>query len=202
MAACELTWSPAGEEHLALPPRLARELGPLVGRQAEFDALRTAWRECATGTRGVVMVAGEPGIGKTRLVAELCREAHEEGATVLFGAATRTRSCPTSRSSRRCGHYVSACPADELNVQLGPRRGVLARIVPELGTASEGTRGGSRDGDPRASVSLSSTQSASLLGEIAGTRPAILVLDDLHWADPPRCCSCATSPGPRRTCRC
>ena len=49
VAACDLTWSPAGEEHIALPPRLARELGPLVGRQAEFDALRSAWRGVRDG---------------------------------------------------------------------------------------------------------------------------------------------------------
>src|ERR1700761_3405941 len=56
-----------------------------VGRAAELSLLDGAWRAAATGSAPVVVVHGEPGIGKTRLVAELARRARAEDAEVLWG---------------------------------------------------------------------------------------------------------------------
>jgi WD40 repeat protein len=73
------------------PPReLPRELDPvtapqLVGRDAELEWLRVRWREARAGAGAVVALTGPPGIGKTRLAAELATEAHGDGATVLYG---------------------------------------------------------------------------------------------------------------------
>ncbi len=185
VAACELTWAPASVERLPLPVALAAEQAPLIGRHAELDALRSMWRGVSDGMPAVVMVAGEPGIGKTRLVAELCRQAHEEGATVLLGAAHEDALLPYEPFVEALRGYVAVCPPDELGLQVGSRRGVLARLVPELGEASEGSRGGGDDPGAEGAGERYALLDAvsSLLAGVAATRPAILVLDDLHWAD-------------------
>ena len=70
-----------------LPAALTGELGagPFVGRAALLERLRERYALAASGQRQVVVLAGEPGIGKSRLAIEFARETHAEGATVLFG---------------------------------------------------------------------------------------------------------------------
>ena len=59
--------------------------GPLVGREEEMDALRRAWADAAHGAGRMMLLAGEPGVGKTRLAAELAGEVDAKGAAVLVG---------------------------------------------------------------------------------------------------------------------
>ena len=66
--------------------QLAPLAGPLVGREEEMDALRRAWADAAHGAGRTVLLAGEPGVGKTRLAAELAGEVDVKGAAVLVGA--------------------------------------------------------------------------------------------------------------------
>jgi len=68
--------------------RLAPLGGPLAGRAAEMDVLRRAWADAVESRGGVVLLAGEAGVGKTRLAAELAGEVDGTGAAVLLG------SCP------------------------------------------------------------------------------------------------------------
>ena len=83
---------------LAPPPDLARRATasfptallaacerPLVGRKQELDRLRSAWQRARAGSLGLCFVSGEPGAGKTRLAAELAREAVADGGQVLLG---------------------------------------------------------------------------------------------------------------------
>ena len=180
---CELAWEPSGEQRIPLPAELAREAGALVGRGEQLRALETAWRAACDGRPQVVTVAGEPGIGKTRLVAELCREAHAQGSTVLLGRSYEETLVPYQPFVEALRHYVAACPADELRLQVGARREALAPLVPELGGAGE--RSASRGDDPEGERYLMFDAVASLLREASRVRPTILVLDDLHWADAP-----------------
>lgn len=83
-ATAEHQTAPHEHEPLALPPPLAGERTPFVGRERELGALRELWRKAAGG-RTVAFVCGEPGIGKTRLAAELAIDAHRAGAAVLYG---------------------------------------------------------------------------------------------------------------------
>src|SRR5205814_6433663 len=78
-----------------LPARLtAAARAPFVGRQAELDRLVAAWREARAGSLRAVLLAGEPGMGKTRLAAELARRAHEAGAAVLHGRFSEDELAP------------------------------------------------------------------------------------------------------------
>jgi tetratricopeptide (TPR) repeat protein len=130
-----------------------------------------------------VLVAGEPGIGKTRLVREFARTAHEQGATVLAGSCREETLVPYQPFVEALGHYVACSSPAELAVHITPRRAQLAAIVPELedpGTASVPTGFGAEQERFRLFEAVS-----SLLADAAHLRPLVLVLDDLHWADQP-----------------
>jgi class 3 adenylate cyclase/tetratricopeptide (TPR) repeat protein len=183
---CELEWEPLGEQQIPLPGEFGQEQRALVGRMAELSTLDLEWTEAQRGNLRVVLVGGEPGIGKTRLVAELCRRAHVDGATVLLGRCTEETLVPYQPFVEALAHYVASCPADELVQQLGTRRRLLATLVPELagtpsGLPSTSEARGEGEGERYALFDAVS----SLLREASRTRPTILVLDDLQWADPP-----------------
>ena len=87
VVACAVAWEPLVHVGLPLPPRLGtRSPFAMFGRGAETEALALAWAKAKDGQRQVVLLAGEPGIGKTRLATEAARAAHADGGTVLFGA--------------------------------------------------------------------------------------------------------------------
>jgi DNA-binding CsgD family transcriptional regulator/tetratricopeptide (TPR) repeat protein len=150
--------------------------GSLVGRAAELALLEAAMAAAAAGDGGAVLVAGEAGIGKTRLAGELAEGALRAGATVLRG---------------RCIDLVgTGLPYLPLVEALRPLRGSpalgdlpggpgeLARLLPELGTpAPEGA--GATDSQPR--LFEAALAVLDRLGEEG--RPLLLVLEDLHWAD-------------------
>ncbi len=89
---------------LELPDRLdVSAAAPLVGRDAELDWLRGRWDEVQRGAGGLVTIAGEDGIGKTRLAAELATEVHRHGAAVLYasGAGSARQVLETGSHARR-----------------------------------------------------------------------------------------------------
>ena len=159
---------------VALPSGLApREGSEFVARDGELARLRAAWDAARGGRRGLVAVAGEPGIGKTRLVAEFAASARAEG-TVLSAACQEEVLLPYQP-------FVEALRGaglDWARVAAMPGAGELARVIPEL------------PGEPGAPAGDAELQRyrlfeaiASLLDEIAARAPLALVLDDLHWAD-------------------
>src|SRR6185436_15495112 len=113
VAAWELQWEAPGRRQVPLPAELARDQGAFVGRAQALGALAAAWERARGGEPGVVLVGGEPGIGKTRLVAELCRRAHAEGATVLLGRSTEEALTPYQPFIEALRHYAASSPADE-----------------------------------------------------------------------------------------
>src|SRR3954452_20186952 len=108
-----------GTSRPPFPPALVRG-GPFAGRAGELAAVSAA---CAPGRRGVLLLAGEPGIGKTRLLAEAGRVAHAGGATVLYGRCHEELPAPYEP-------FVEALTALEAPA--------LARLVP--GPSPDGDR--------------------------------------------------------------
>jgi tetratricopeptide (TPR) repeat protein len=181
----EVAWQGMVEAALPLPPRLqADPTLAFVGRAAERAVLASAWKEAQNGDHRVVLIAGEPGMGKTRLATETALTAHRQGATVLFGTCDEDLAMPYKSFVQALRHYVRVAPEGELAEDVGVRGGELVRLLPELHQRFPDL--------PRAQSADPDTERYLLFEAIAGVlaaaserRPVLLVLDDLHWATKP-----------------
>jgi DNA-binding SARP family transcriptional activator/tetratricopeptide (TPR) repeat protein len=175
----------AAQRSVAVPlaaPLVIDEGAAFAGREQELAALRSAWIDAVAGRRRGVLVSGEPGIGKTRLAAEIAGYARERGGVVLYGRSDDGLAAAAQPFAQALGGYAGACPVDELRVQLGARAGDLVGLLPELDERLPGIAE-SAPAEPEAER-LRALEAAAALLEAAGTTaPVLLVLDDLHWAD-------------------
>lgn len=182
----EAAAEPAPETRVALPPRLppTERVPPFVGRTTQLGCLRETWRQTRSSSAArLVLVAGEPGIGKTRLATEFALEAHEHGAVVLYGRAEEEAFFPYQPFVEAIRHYVVSSPADELRRRVVPGAGALARIVPDLARRLPDLSNGPEA--PGMERYLLFEAVASFLSEVSRVAPVLLLLDDLHWADKP-----------------
>ena len=156
---------------------MAQPADQLVGRAAELGVIDSALAELERKRFGALELVGEPGIGKTRLLAELSARADGEGHLVLSGSA--------SELERELPFWVFVDALDEYLEALEPRRrgalddellADLAPIFPSLADGEEPAMG-----DQRYRVHRGVRQ---LLEALAATKPLVLLLDDVHWADP------------------
>jgi DNA-binding SARP family transcriptional activator len=158
-----------------------RPAAPFVGRARELAELTGALDDVLGGRGRVVVLAGEPGIGKSRLVEELAIRARDAGARVLVGRCWEAGGAPAYWPwVQALRGYVREAGAGELAARLGPAADDLAALLPELAAdrapaASEG------DG---ARFRLFEAV-AALLALAAADVPTLVVLDDVHAADEP-----------------
>jgi predicted ATPase/DNA-binding CsgD family transcriptional regulator len=155
----------------------------LVGRQRESGTLWKRFEAATTGQMGVVLVAGEPGIGKTRLLDEFAARATSAGARVLRGGASEAAGMPPYLPFLEAlGQHVRATPPDDLRVQAGDMAGILMTILPELAARLEDMRRSYPLPAEQARLRLYEAVSA-FLAALAAERPLALLFDDLQWAD-------------------
>jgi tetratricopeptide (TPR) repeat protein len=155
-----------------------------VGRVDEMERLWTAWKHTRTGDKRLVLLSGEPGVGKTRLAAEVARRAHAEGAAVLFGRCDDDLAVPYQPFVEALRTYVHGCASAFLEAQVGPLGGDVARLVPELAERVTGLVEPLR-ADPETERYRLFEAVEGFLEGAAASAPVVLVLDDLHWAAKP-----------------
>jgi len=178
----EVGWEPLPQSSVPLPSFLT-DIGRIfVGRDGELDRLGQLWKEASAGQLRVALLAGEPGVGKTRLAAELARTVHEEGATVLAGRCDEDLGVPYQPFVESLRHFVDH--ASELSERLGRYAGELARLMPELGQRVPGLPAPLRS-DPEMERYRLFDAVANWLTAASADEPILLVLDDLQWAAKP-----------------
>jgi predicted ATPase/DNA-binding CsgD family transcriptional regulator len=157
---------------------------PLVGREAELAALAADLDGATGGQGGVVLLAGEPGIGKTRLAEELAAQATARGVLVLWGRCWEGEGAPAFWPWVQVvrGYVQSVDPA-VLRTEMGAGAADIAQVVPAV-----------HERLPDLPVPPPVEAAArfrlfdsltSFLRAAAARRPLLLILDDLHWADAP-----------------
>jgi DNA-binding CsgD family transcriptional regulator/tetratricopeptide (TPR) repeat protein len=155
-----------------------------VGRAAELGLLDDARRRAASGRSAVVVVGGEAGVGKTRLVDELIGRCQAEDVRVLVGGCIELgeEGVPFAPVVAALQGMLRGMDPEVARSWIGHGRADLARLLPELG--------GPPAGDGQAvGPELTSAQGRlfelllDLVERIAAERPTVLVLEDLHWAD-------------------
>jgi hypothetical protein len=155
----------------------------LAGRDSELEKVKRAWKDAVGGTRRAVLVAGEPGVGKTRLAAELGRAVDLDGDFVLLGRCDDGLGVPFQPFVEALAHVVGHAADDQLPKLLGPAAGELCRLVPDLGQRLPGLR--PTTSDPETERYLLFEAIAGWLEAQSTIAPTLFVLDDLHWAAEP-----------------
>ena len=161
--------SPRSPEHRAL-----------VGRGRELARIEEEIRALQGGTSRVLHVVGEPGIGKSRLLAELGKAGLDRGHLLLNGRATEfERNYPF-------GLFIDALDDHLANLGPGWGQGLEETVARELGAIFPSLDGFAKTGRAELVADRFRAFEAvrSMLERLAVSRPVILSLDDLHWADP------------------
>ena len=127
------------------------------------------------------MVAGEAGVGKSRLVEELARTAEDQGIRVLVGRCVDIGDgeLPYAPIAGALRGLLAGLSEEEAEAVFGPDRAVLGRLVPELAGTDDGAS------DPVAAFAKARLFELVLrtLGRLGERAPVLLVVEDLHWAD-------------------
>src|SRR4051812_39361563 len=156
----------------------------LIGRTAELQQLEAALADASSGRPSLAFVAGDSGVGKTRLLNEFVARARESGARVLSGDAVELGEGELPYAALVGALRPLARAGDQVLETLDPRaRAELARLLPGLAGAAPA-------GGPTPAVAADEPDQGrlfeavlALLDHMGAQTPTVLALEDLHWAD-------------------
>ena len=171
----ELAWHPL--------PRAAAGPAGYFGRALEMSRLLTCLEKAAAGRGGVVLLAGEPGIGKSHALRQLIGMARAGSAIVLIGRCVEGAWVPPFRPfAEAIAGYGETAGPERLRADLGPAGAALVRIAPRLAQLLP-------DLGPPPTLQPDEERfrlldaAAQFFTALSGRATVLLVLDDLHWAD-------------------
>ena len=152
----------------------------LLGREHEVELLEAALKDVREGKPRFVLVTGEAGIGKTRLLEELARQANGLGCLTLEGRASEfDREFPFGVFTESLDSYLGSLDDQAVGRLALDRLGGLAAVFPSMSMLDDAVE------YPTSATERFRVHQAvrELLERLAARRPSVLILDDLHWAD-------------------
>src|SRR6266850_864621 len=153
----------------------------LVGREEELSTLEDALLAACRGEGSVVVLAGDAGIGKSRLCAELSDRAERIGATVMEGSCSEADiALPYLPFLEALGNYLSTGESAKVRDRLGVHARDLSKVFPQLAEAMSPTTNEAETPDSRMRLFEAIL---ALLGLASEDRGLLLIVEDLHWAD-------------------
>jgi len=156
---------------------------PLIGRQRELSALQREFQNAARGRTTFVLLSGEPGVGKSHLLAEAARLDEAEGARVMRGHCLQSEGMPPYLPFLEAlGEIVRTAPQAQLRRQTGAHAHVLAALFPEL-IQRLGELSPLYDLPPEQARFRLYEAIAAFFRNLCEDQPVLFLLDDLQWAD-------------------
>lgn len=173
--------------HPVPPPARLEGMPPIgfIGREAELAVLADSFKRASAGDgREVLLISGEPGIGKTTLVTQVARAAIDTGAIVLLGRCDQELGMPYGPFVEALSHYIAHTPEEVLQVHLATFGAELAQLAPIL-RKRLATLPPPQSTDPETERYLLYRAVIGLVEQMTEATSLILVIDDLQWADKP-----------------
>jgi class 3 adenylate cyclase len=153
----------------------------LVGREEELSTLEDALLAACRGEGSVVVLAGDAGMGKSRLCTELADRAERIGATVLEGSCSEADiALPYLPFLEAIGNHLSTAEPAKLRARLGVHIQELSKVFPQLAETASPANNGAETPDTRLRLFEAIL---ALLGLASEERGLLLIVEDLHWAD-------------------
>lgn len=165
------------------PMALLRRL-PFVGRQAEYETMMKKLADARNGRGAVVLLAGEPGIGKTRLTEEFCEHASSNATVIRGNCYEGAVAAPFGPWIEALRSLIEQTPDADLRDAIGPGAPDLAVMLPEIKRRLPDSEE-SRRLDPESERARLFDSIGAFLRNAAESRPLVIFLDDLHWCDRP-----------------
>ena len=183
-----ISWAPVDDGAGSLGrwplPAVLRSVPPFsfVGYEGERALIEQSRVEAREGARRVVLLAGEPGIGKTRLASYAALAAHGEGSAVVWGLCSEELAVPYEPWIEVCSALVEHAPEEVLSTHVEKHGGELVRLARNLGRRVPELPA-PQSSDPETERFLLFSAVLGLVQAVGEMAPVCLVLDDLHWAD-------------------
>jgi class 3 adenylate cyclase/tetratricopeptide (TPR) repeat protein len=156
---------------------------PFVGREGEMSRIKGKLGEARSGRGALVMLVGEPGIGKSRMIEEFIEHARGDGAAVLFGACFEGEWVPPyAPFAEALDGYVKEAAVEALQTDLGHGAAAIARLAPSLRERLPDVAEPAPLQPDEERFRLLDAVSQFLIATSQRV-PVVLVIDDLHWAD-------------------
>lgn len=167
---------PRSPDNPRVSPRVSSRR--FIGRRGELERLDSALIGSRSAEPLFLVVGGEAGVGKTRLVDEAAERARESGHTVLVGGCLNVSedAAPLAPFVEALRTLVGALSPTELDEVIGPAREVIGLILPDAGLQQ----------DPAREAGSQARLFEHLLGifaRLSARTPSLLVIEDIHWAD-------------------